>query len=720
VTFFQELKRRNVVKIAVLYLVGSWLILQIADVLFPNLGAPAWAFALVLGLLIIFFVPALVIAWVYELTPDGLKKEKDIARNESITPATGRKINALIVVLLVLAIAAVVADRLVPESAVIEADELPSLSIAVLPFADMSPQKDQEYFTDGISEELLNLLARVPDFRVAGRTSSFAFKGKNQDLREIGEQLNVSTVLEGSVRKDGDRIRVTAQLVKTGDGFHMWSDTYDRKLENIFALQDDIARQVVAALKDTLLADGGAAETDAVIERGRPTDSKEAYSSYLRGRHLMTLGTYDAIVQARDEFDSAIELDPAFAEAYASLANVYGMLVEDGFRSNEDVGPEMMAALDDALRLDPDSSEGLTVKATMMFMDGDADDTEIVATLEQAVASNPNNADAMVLLSRMYWYLDREDESEQMMQRAYDVDPLSPMVISRIVLNLMEKQDREGAGRYLSELASIAPGSARLYRTRSRVALYESDFVEATRWLHEAVLANDRDLMSRLDLAGNLQRVGALDAVEVHIRKALELNPDSPRILARLVDVMQYRGQREQALELIERRLEQYPTDIFLRSYRSTVLFHMERFDEARAQIEDLAPGLLDEDPKFESGAAFFYGPRLTWLLRRDGDPSQAQAIYDTLVARIQRAGSMTPLGGRNLVMARWEAGMGNRDAMLAQLETIAETSTGAWELFRDPMFYEHAGDPDYDALVARFEAVWADRREALREAGVL
>jgi TolB-like protein len=246
-SLFQELKRRNVIRIAILYVVSSWALLQLTDVLSSLLNVPEFAGSIVIMLLLLGFFSALIFAWVYEMTPEGLKREVDVDRSQSITPETGKKINVVIVVLLVIAISGLIADRLIPESGVaedpvlaesLEAAEAPidDPSIAVLPFADLSPTGDQVYFTDGLSEELLNLLVRVDDLHVASRTSAFAYRGSTLSIPEIARALRVGHILEGSVRKNGERIRITAQLIEAETDRHVWSENFDRELVDIFAI----------------------------------------------------------------------------------------------------------------------------------------------------------------------------------------------------------------------------------------------------------------------------------------------------------------------------------------------------------------------------------------------------------------------------------------------------------------------------------------------------
>jgi len=262
--FFHELKRRNVIRTSLAYLVLSWVLLQIGDVLFDALHLDDKALTVMLALLALGFIPVVLFSWIYELTPEGVKRESEVDRSHSITPQTGQRLNIVIIVLLVVALALFTWDRFrsgegtrssTNQASFHDASdravdsEAAQRSIAVLPFADMSANGDQAYFADGISEELLNVLAQVDGLKVAARTSSFKFRGVEHDIAEIGRALNVNTVLEGSVRKAGDKVRITAQLIDVKGGFHLWSESYDRKLDNIFAVQDEIATSIVDALK---------------------------------------------------------------------------------------------------------------------------------------------------------------------------------------------------------------------------------------------------------------------------------------------------------------------------------------------------------------------------------------------------------------------------------------------------------------------------------------
>ena len=326
--FIKELMRRNVARVALVYMIAAWIAMQVVDVMFPALQLPDWTISITAALILIGFPFALIFAWAFEITPEGLKKEKDVDRSQSITTNTGRKLDFMIIGALVIAVAFLLFDKLVltgsedevaqvsaPDQAAETSTKIPEKSIAVLPFVNMSGNIENEYFSDGLSEELLNVLSKLPELKVAGRTSSFQFKGENKDLRQIGKQLGVAHVLEGSVRQSGLKVRITAQLIDTETGFHLWSETFDRELNDIFAIQDEISASVADALKVTLF--GGAGKK---VVSSRGTDSIEAYDLYLRGRYLREHVSSENIQQSIAVLHEAVAIDPIYAAAWAQLS----------------------------------------------------------------------------------------------------------------------------------------------------------------------------------------------------------------------------------------------------------------------------------------------------------------------------------------------------------------------------------------------------------------
>jgi TolB-like protein len=450
-TIFQELKRRNVIRVGALYLVAAWLLLQLTDVLSSLLPVPEWTGSLVFLLLAIGFLPLMLFAWVYEMTPEGLKREADIDRSKSITSSTGHKINTVIIVLLVLAISGLVADRLIPETSVVtEATETApevaatdDTSIAVLPFADLSADKDQQYFTDGLSEELLNLLVRVNGLRVASRTSSFAYRDSTLGVPNISKALNVGHVLEGSVRKDGDRIRITAQLIEAGTDSHLWSENFDRELVDIFAIQDEIANAIVGALAGQLNLG-----SDKAVTVEAATDNLDAYEMYLAGRELylsrIDLGESIRLLQA------AVELDPNFARAWEGLAAAE--IIGDAWLVADGIDHLALAeeAANRALVLNPDLSMPMAVLAILAQLR----DKDVVGSLElyeDAIARDPKNTTAWLWKGILFDIAGFMDEAIEAFQQCLAIDPGYLNCKQIMAKSYLSKGDIETALRFHNE-----------------------------------------------------------------------------------------------------------------------------------------------------------------------------------------------------------------------------------------------------------------------------
>ncbi len=397
---FEQLKRRNVLRAAAGYAVVAWLIIEVADTVFPILGVPTWVTTMVVVLIIIGFPVTVVVSWIYQWTPAGIMTEQQAGAAGYTEPiGIGRQIDFVIIVLLIIAVGWLVYDK------TIVAPVLEN-SIAVLPFVNMSDDPGNEYFSDGMSEEILNLLARIPGLKVIGRTSSFAFKGKNEDLRVIGQTLGVKSVLEGSVRKSGDRVRITAQLIDVSDGTHIWSETYNRTMTDIFSVQDNVAAAIIDALE---------MHVGVVPTRGRPTENTEAYVLFLKAR--ASANTYE-YRNAEELLQQAIELDPKFAEAYELLAFTYWKLGGD-VKAQRLVGE----AAANAIALNPDLVLAQTLyQATRV---GPYLHWRAIEAFDQAAREQPDNPwvlDGLVFLLMEYGYV---EEALRLSERYVELDPLS-------------------------------------------------------------------------------------------------------------------------------------------------------------------------------------------------------------------------------------------------------------------------------------------------------
>lgn len=434
-SFFNELKRRNVIRVGIAYVIVAWLIMQFSDVVLNNISAPGWVFQVIMLVLGISFPVVLIMAWAFEVTPDGIKKEKDVDRSQSVTSHTGRKLDFTIIAVLVLAVAYFVFDEYqdqtveqaaapqttastAADSAATEPKPTPIVvdpSIAVLPFADMSPEQDQGYFSDGISEELLNLLVRVEGLKVASRTSSFTYKGSNQSLAEIASELKVDHVLEGSVRKADNRIRITAQLIDAKTDRHLWSDSFDRELVDIFAVQDEIANAIVEAMKSQL----GVLTNASAVSAAVVTENLDAYESYLKARSLFI--ARERLEESMALFERSIELDPEFARAWESLAAVYSVVESWGI-TGRDYEALSIEAAQRSLELDPGLSMPWAVMGTMSA-ESVGDYLTGMEYHNKAVENDPLNTTALLWRGISWNNLGMFDKAIADIGRCLEIDP---------------------------------------------------------------------------------------------------------------------------------------------------------------------------------------------------------------------------------------------------------------------------------------------------------
>jgi len=474
-SFFAELKRRNVFRVAAAYAVVAWVFLQATDFLLELIEAPPWVLQVFFLAAAIGFAAALIFSWVFELTPEGVRRESDLNRDLSGTPQTGGKLDRVIIVFLALAVGGLLLERyLAPETAEMavkapaalsvasaekesspasgtgQTSELPETqSIAVLPFVNMSSDIEQDYFSDGISEEILNVLARIPDWKVAARTSSFQFKDQNLDIAEIARRLNVTHVLEGSVRKAGNRVRISAQLIEADSGFHLWSDTYDRELQDIFAIQDEISTAIAGELQTRL--------TPTELPTATPV-AMSAYELYLKGRGLVATRTEPSLLQSFEVLNEAIEAAPGYAPAMATLARGYAVL--PWFSDKIPTGEARELArqwAQKALELDPDNDEALAALA-VVYRESDLDLLRARDLLTRALAINPNSVAANNFLGDDYTRSGNLSAALEYESRAAELDPLGPIQLSDLAQVHLLIGDLDTATDYASRSVELVPG----------------------------------------------------------------------------------------------------------------------------------------------------------------------------------------------------------------------------------------------------------------------
>jgi TolB-like protein/tetratricopeptide (TPR) repeat protein len=623
---FGELKRRNVLRAALAYLAASWFLIQVVETLFPIFGLADGHVRLIVILLVIGFPLVLIFAWVYELTPDGLMRESEIDRSRSIAHHTGSRLDRAIIVGLALGLGYLAVDKFVLEPArdaardetVARQAVLGSFgdsSIAVLPFVNLSNDVANEYFSDGISEELLSLLSKVPSLRVVSRSSSFSFKGKDIAIPEVARQLNVAHVLEGSVRKAGNQLRINAQLVDASTDSQMWSETYDRTLEEILSIQSDIGRSVVAAIVPVL-----SPELQARMV-ARPTESIDAYDFYLRGRDYLRQPTVEStLASAIELFNRAIALDQQFAYAYAGLCEA--QLGTYWFARNPESFESAEVACQRALDLDDSSSEVHSALGNLYQTGGQYD--KAVREFEAALILQPGSVDTYLDLAETFEAQMLHDKAEATFLRADSVDGGYWAVHNRFG-NFLEGIGRydEAIERYV-KVIQLAPDSEVGYNNLANTYLSQGKLVEAERIFSESPSPTRWTFQNR----GLVYYYLGDFAKSVEDQKrAIKLAPENYTPWGHLADAYRFLQGNEQnardayakAIQLAERELTINPASLVTIGRLSMYYAYTGQADKAREQIDRM----LELSP--ELGGDSYYAARVMMAL---GDMDRAYEYF--------------------------------------------------------------------------------------------
>ncbi len=545
-SLFEELKRRKVFKVGAAYLVVAWLAVQAASIAFPTFEAPLWALRVFILVTLLGFPLALVMAWIFDATPEGLKLDANLSGSKRVFAGAA--------VLIVLALAwyyrgqpafragaATPAAAATGASAAGAAAKLDATSIAVLPFVDMSQGKDQEYFSDGLSEELLNLLAQLPQLRVIARTSSFSFKGKEVDVATIARTLGVANVLEGSVRKSGNTLRITAQLIRSSDSSHLWSHTYDRELTDVFKVQDEIAGAVVAALKLQLLP-------DQAMSNARRSDNPEAYNQFLLGNEFFKRENPDDWRRAVAAYRQAIALDGKFAAAYAGLASSEGSLADmSGLVADAE---QSRADADQAVALAPELVDGYVARGTgrLSFK---KDWSGAQADFAKALALSPGDADVQVGYGRMMIALGRVPEAIAASRKATELDPLSSIAWDQLGRLYYGVGKYPAAAKALDRALEITPASGRARYHRGVTSLLAGQLEDALRLFRQtgAAYGGVGVAMAQFSLGHARESQQALDQ---------EIAQYAQGAGYQIAEAYAWRGEKDKAFEWLDRAYAQH------------------------------------------------------------------------------------------------------------------------------------------------------------------
>ena len=670
---------------AALYVVAAWLIMQVADVLIDLARLPEWTGPAVLVMLGVGFPIALTLSWFYELTSEGVIPEKDMSREGAATQIGGRRIDVIVIALLAAAALMFAWDKWwsVP----------PEQSIAVLPLVNLSGDREQDYFSDGISVELLNLIARVPGIRVTARSSSFRFKDSDKGVREIAGELGVAHLLEGTVRRSGDRIRVDAQLVKADDEFQVWSLSYDRDIDDIFAVQEEIASAVIDALGVRTRLGAGDAGLPAVAGR----TNADAYDAYLRGRELINLRDMDNLEQAVDELRHALALDDHYAPAHAQMA--IALLLQtysaDDLPVQHLENLEQLAAmhLQRAESLAPHLSEVHAARALRSHKEIDPE--QVIVHANKALEANPSNTEVMVWQQLAYETLGEYRKALSVLEQLLDVDPLSTVGLINYASYLADRGNFAEAHKLADRVLALNPLLGRYYH--STIAFDEGDIAGTLRWGLQVPAPNP--VLAELFLAiGEYDELRRFDV-----------------LMTQLIDLAE--GRYEEAAVEARAILASEPDVYMKRSYAEITLYYAGYVDELRETLEAKLRYAVPGRPISGRETGLFWTMRLAMSRRLAGDEGGARELVRLVSADLamRRASGEDSIAVRAMEsqLAVFE---GETDRALDLLATILRPGlVGSWA-FNDPIYATISEEPRFIELRRQFDAnVAATREEVLQ-----
>ena len=542
-SFFNELKRRNVIRVGIAYVVVGWLVMQFADVVLDNIEAPGWVFQVIMLVLTIGLPLVLIFAWAFEMTPDGIKKEKDVDRSQSITPHTGKRLNTTILVLMAVAIAYLLFDKFSnPDLVDLPSTEVAAVvdqaeenleteadifrkSIAVLPFDSRSDRLEDEFFADGIHDDLLTTIAKIGSLKVISRTSVMEYKDTTKKLPQIAVELGVAHVLEGGIQRSGNTVRINVQLIDAQTDEHLWAEIYDRELnaENLFAIQSEITRAIADALQATLSPE----EKDRI--NTMPTQNLAAFEAYQRGRQLMATRDSAKLEQAVKEFNMAVELDPDFAVAWAGIAQCYFHLSSYGTFDQEEANTIGLDAIEHALAIDDRLGHAYAV---LGLIEGRKNNlVEADSLYQKAIDLDPNNALAYMWYASLVGFSPlRAQEQVELVRKAVELDPRSAIVGVNLGAAYQQHGRYSLAERQYQKVLELDPEFEAAMRSLG--GLYEEigQLDQAVKYYQMASRQDPGNAGSLIQGAVIYQVVGEVEKAEKLRRKAEDLDPENIRI----------------------------------------------------------------------------------------------------------------------------------------------------------------------------------------------
>ena len=716
-SLFSELKRRNVFKVAVAYVIVAWLLLQVSDTLVPALRLPEWFHSGVAFLLIMGFPVAIIFAWAFELTPEGLKREKEVDRSRSITRETGQKLNFGIIAALTIAIIFLLGriwlgdDRAPPDTEFADGK-----SIAVLPFENRSADAENaEFFAAGVHDELLTLLSKLGDLKVISRTSVQRLD-PDLSIPEIGELLDVATVLEGQVQRAGDRLRINVQLIRATEEDHLWATTYNRELtaSNIFDVQSDIARAIADELHVQL------SPKDDTLLNDVPTTSTEALQSYMLAGQLIERASFESFEQARRYIVEATRMDPNYAEAWVRTAFLHNRMYQTGLIGLREYVAAAEPALTIAMRIDNALPEAHSEKAALHWQTGDVDAAEVA--FRTALELAPDNPQSLYAYGNYLRTVGRPQEAVPVLKRALVGNPLSADMLFELGKAEMYSGEPERTIERADRILEIDPSSVHGYVGKLQAYHWMGRYDLMWPWYIKTMATDpdDYELWAHLGLYSYY--VGAEEWVDRYLDRALELGPREPAVLRCYVSVLRFRGKFDEAVEiarsaLAERLADRWQSnETFLRLVRDDAL-RTGDYQDAERWYRDRLPELFEDEPEM-SVSNVNAAADLALLLQRAGESGRADAIINAGLEWFERTQPEGVYGYLvNIVDVELLALDGQTQAALDRLQQAVDSGwTSDWRaIFGNETLASLRNEPKFQQIEAQLESEMATQLEVIR-----
>lgn len=723
-SFIEELKRRNVFRVGIAYAVASWVLLQLVDVVGDIIEMPDWLGKFILMAVVVGFIPVLIFAWAFELTPEGIKREKDVDRTRSITHHTASKLNTVTLVLMTIAIGYLLLDKFYladrvatpvtasPAVELVEKAEVPAepkakeisrQSIAVLPFDNRSRNEEDEFFVEGVHDDLLTNLARIGSLKVISRTSVGQYAGTTKSIPHIARELGVATVMEGAVQRSGNTVRINVQLIDAQTDEHLWAEIFDRELttDNLFAIQSEISEEIAKALKATLSPE----EERRINER--PTDNLAAYNAYLRGRQLMARRNSTDMDQAADEFRRAVELDPDFALAWTSLSEAATLQVSYSTLSQPESLRIRQDAIARALAIDNQLGEAHLGQAGLHSYFQRFDEAD--ASYRKAIELSPGYALAYMWYSGfLSGFPERTRQALEMVEKAIELDPLYTIALAERAGILMTLGRYEEAELRIQEILELDPDFPVGYRVMSSLMGQMGKFDEAVKWTQKSIKMDPGRIGSQLDLMWNYMDLGYVEGL-AHIRGEMEAI-DSQHVALGMSDMMTavYQKNYDSALESARWSFEKMGRPPFFQEifgYINAIRgdYHAALEAMRLAKPDYFGRGTWRKAFQEQPGDSCF----MSWLFVKTGDAAMgielAQASLTYLTEELPKYIDHADRYGS----AECYVIVDDINAALTALETQLghRHYNGWWFIRRVGAFERLWGEPRFEAAMAKVEA---------------